>query len=110
MLVAEEFGLEVEDVVVEEVLKELVLLEAGLAVLGETEVLLDDDDGDDEVIVELVEEVDEVVGGTVVGDVEVVVLVGEVEEGDCEIAGTCEVVGTTGGTTDGIGREAMVIR
>ena len=40
----EEFGLEVEDVAVEEVL-EVVPLEAGLALLGGTEVLIDDDDG-----------------------------------------------------------------
>ena len=89
----EEVGLieedEEEDVVVEEVLKEVVLLlEAELVVLGGTEVLLDNDGEDDEVITELVETVDEVVGGTGTGGVEVeVVLVGKEVEEDCEVDG-----------------------
>jgi hypothetical protein len=106
MPVDEELGLGVEDVVVEGVL-EVVPLVAGLVVLGGTEVLPDDDD-DDEVVTELVERGDEVVGGTGVGDVGVV-LVGEEEEGDSEITPTDEVVKTTGGGTDGMGVEAMVV-
>jgi hypothetical protein len=85
--------LEVEDVVVEEVL-EVAPLEAGLVVLGGTEVLVDGDDGDDVVITELVESVGEVVGGTEVGDVGVV-LVGEEEEGDSDVPPTDEVVEAT---------------
>jgi hypothetical protein len=99
--------LEVEDVVVEEVL-EVAPLEAGLVVLGGTEVLVDDDDGDDVVITELVESVGEVVGGTEVGDVGVV-LVGEEEEGDSDVPPTDEVVEATGRGADGMGVEAMLL-
>lgn len=98
MLVVEDSVLEVGDVVVEEVL-EVVLLVATLVVLGGTEVLLDEDgndvDNDDEGVTELVVSVEkEVVEGSGVGDVGVV-LVGKGEEGVSEVAATGVVVGTS---------------
>ena len=97
MLEGEEVDWEVRGVVVEDVL-EVVLLPAELVVLGGTEVLLDDDDDEEEeevgVDTGLVETGDEVVEGTGVGDVGVV-LVGE-EEGDAEGVGVGTVLQSNG--------------